>query len=72
MHRLRIRGCRALVLARLGSTRQAESLLADVLEQFTKQGQSVAAAHALDALCWVIERTGQVGRAALVRRKWDE
>ena len=71
MHRIRIRWCRALVLARLGSTRQAEGLLVDVLERLTRQGHSSTAKHALDGLCWVIERAGHTGRAQLVREKWS-
>ena len=69
-HRLKIRMCRALILARLGSTRPAEGIMLDVLERFTRQGQVTAAAHALEGLCWILERAGQTGRVAFMRQKW--
>ncbi|MEM7585027.1 MAG: hypothetical protein AAF560_16655 [Acidobacteriota bacterium] len=70
VHRIKLKWCRALVLARLGSLNKAERLLVEVVERLAAQGFENDTQRALDALVWVIERTTRPARAGYYELKY--
>jgi hypothetical protein len=69
-HMLKLRGIRALALARLGSVELAERMLGQVVDGLREQGRERDAKLAAEQLLWIVEdRCGQVGRGRLMRRK---
>ena len=63
VHRIKVKWCRALILAWQGALPRAEALLLDVIERLRARGWNDDANRALDALVWVIEQTKMPGRA---------
>ena len=63
VHRIKLRWCRALAIARKGSLARAERLLLEVIDRLIAGGLKDDAKRAVDALVWVIEQTRTPGRA---------
>lgn len=65
-----VRWCRALILARFGSTRKAQRLLLTVIDDLDRIGVREERDRAVASLLWVIEeREGESGRALYMARK---
>ncbi len=69
-HQVKLRGIRALAIARLGSLDQAERMLFDVIRELRELGLDDAADRAGLDLLWVVgERAGKIERARYLRRE---
>ena len=71
VHRIKIKWCRALTLARQGALPRAEAMLLDVIERLLTRGWEDDAKRALDALVWIIEQTKMPGRAGFYLWKYS-
>ena len=70
VHRIKLKWCRALAFARLGSFGKSERMLVDVIEQLIAGGFHEDARKALDALVWVLEQTRFPLRAGYMVKKY--
>jgi len=72
VHRLKLKWCRALALARMGSFSKAERLLVEVVEGLQACDLKDDARRALAALVQVIEQTNRAWRAQYYRLKYGK
>lgn len=63
VHRIKLKWCRALAIARKGSLARAERMLLEVIDRLMAKGLRDDAERAVDALVWVVEQTRTPGRA---------
>ena len=63
VHRIKLKWCRALAIARKGSLVRAERLLLEVIDRLIAGGLKDDAKRAVNALVWVIEQSRTSGRA---------